>query len=186
MQPQSKWSLNGSSSVRQNERQSALTGLTFATAAADGLDSTLARTRSRNPWFHRELSVGPLRILIAADFGTSVQIAAQVHSIGQFDTRIACSADVALGIAGHFFPNIALISMNLPDLASYRLASTLRWHARLPSLRLIALTDDIPNTDRRRALAAGFEQYITLPVEKAALEGVLARRVGPSAPARFT
>jgi CheY-like chemotaxis protein len=139
---------------------------------------TLARTRYRNPLLRRELSAGPLRILIAADFGTSIQITAQVHSIGQFDTRIACSADAALNIAGHFFPNIALISMNLPELAGYRLASTLRWHARLPSLRLIALTDDIPNTDRRRALAAGFEQYITLPAEKAALEDVLARRAG--------
>jgi PleD family two-component response regulator len=139
---------------------------------------TLARTRYRSPLSRKELSVGPLRILIAADFSTSVQIAAQVHTIGQFDTRIACSADAALSTAGDFFPNIALISMNLPDLAGYRLASTLRWHVRLPSLRLIALTDDIPNTDRRRALAAGFEQYITLPVENAALEDVLACRVG--------
>lgn len=177
MQPQLKWPTDGSHAVMRNQRSHA-SALTSPTATADWSQTTLAQTRYRTPWFRRELSVGPIRVLIVAEFGASIKIATQVHSIGEFETRIACSADAALDIAGHFFPNIALISMDLPELAGYRLAATLRWHARLRSLRLIALTDDIPNTDRGRALAAGFEQYITLPVQNAALEGVLARRVG--------
>jgi CheY-like chemotaxis protein len=124
------------------------------------------------------LSVDPIRILIVADLAASMQISALVHSIGQFETRIASSADPALNIAHSFLPNIVLMSMDLPDLASYRLASALRWRSGLPSLRLIALTDDIPSTDRGRALAAGFEQYLTLPVQQAALESALVPRLG--------
>jgi CheY-like chemotaxis protein len=128
----------------------------------------------------RALSVEPIRILIVADLGTSIQIAALVHSIGRFETRIACSPDPALNSARHFLPNIGLLSTDLPDLAGYHLASALRWRSGLPSLRLIALTDDIPGADRGRALAAGFEQYLTLPVQQAALESALASRLeGP-------
>jgi CheY-like chemotaxis protein len=124
------------------------------------------------------LALDPIRILIVADLAASTQISALVHSIGHFKTRIASSADPALNIAHSFLPNLVLMSTDLPDLASYRLASALRWHSGLPSLRLIALTDDIPSTDRGRALAAGFEQYLTLPVQQAALESALAPHLG--------
>ena len=127
---------------------------------------------------HARPSVDPIRILIVADLAASTQISALVHSIGPFETRIASSADPALNIAHSFMPNLVLMSTDLPDLASYRLASALRWHSGLPSLRLIALTDDIASTDRGRALAAGFEQYLTLPVQQAALESALAPRLG--------
>jgi len=137
-----------------------------------------AHTLYRDPGSRRSLAVDPIRILIVADLGASTQIAALVHSIGRFETRMASSADPALSIARDFLPNIVLMSTDLPDLASYRLASALRWRFGLPSLRLIALTDDIPSTDRGRALAAGFEQYLTLPVQQAALESALVPRPG--------
>ena len=139
-------------------------------------DSSHVPNRHCN-WLDGALSVDPIRILIVAELGTSVQIAALIHSIGQFETRIACSSDPALSIAHQFLPNIVLMSTDLPDLASYHLAAALRWRHRLPSPRLIALTDDIPGTDRGRALAAGFEQYLTLPVQQAALESTLAPRL---------
>jgi CheY-like chemotaxis protein len=135
-------------------------------------------TRYRDPQFCAALSLEPIRILIVADLGASIQIATLVHSIGRFETRIACSADTALNTTHYFLPNIVLMSTSLPDRASYPLASALRWDSRLPSLRLIALTDDIPGTDRGQALEAGFEQYLILPVQQAALESALAPRRG--------
>jgi CheY-like chemotaxis protein len=155
-------------------------GLTVETSS-DGSDNWIEnfseQRRYDYRWLHKALSVDPIRILIVADLGTSIQIAALVHSIGRFETRIACSPDTALSIARHFSPNIVLMSTDLPDLASYHLASALRWRYRVPSPRLIALTDDIPGTDRGRALAAGFEQYLTLPVQQAALESALVPRL---------
>jgi CheY-like chemotaxis protein len=145
---------------------------------ANWIENPSEHARYRDPRFCEALAVDPIRILIVADFGPSIQIAALVHAIGRFETRIACSADAALKIARYFLPNIVLMSTDLPDLASYPLASALRWHSRLPSPRLIALTDDIPGTDRRRALEVGFEQYLTLPVQQAALESVLVPRPG--------
>lgn len=131
------------------------------------------RRRDRGLSLPKCMSLDPVRILIVADLVASMRIAMLVHSIGRFQTRIACSAEAALNIACELLPTIVLMSTDLPDLASYRLASTLRWQSRLPSPRLIALTDDIPSNDRRRALTAGFEQYLTVPVQRTALESVL-------------
>lgn len=131
------------------------------------------RSCDRDLSLPKAISLDPVRILIVADLAASMQIAMLVHSIGRFHTRIACSAEPALNIACDFLPGIVLMSTDLPDLASYRLASTLRWQSSLRSLRLIALTDDIPGNDRRRALTAGFEQYLTLPVQQTALESVV-------------
>ena len=154
-----------------------LTAETSSDRSDNWTESSSARPLYHHRWLRRALSLDPIRILIVADLGTSIQIAALIHSIGRFETRIACSPDPALSIARHFLPNIVLMSTDLPDLASYHLAAALRWRHRLPSPRLIALTDDIPGTDRGRALAAGFEEYLTLPVQQAALESALAPRL---------
>jgi PleD family two-component response regulator len=138
------------------------------------LEQVPERTRYRQEWFGRRQSVDPVRVfVIDSDVGRSAQLVAQVHAIGSFETRAASTSDSALTAAGDFLPNIVLLNTDLPDLAGYRLATTLRWHSRLFGVRLIALTSDIAGVDRRRALEAGFERYLALPVQHAALETVL-------------
>ena len=66
-----------------------------------------------------------------------------------------------------------LLNVDLPDLAGYRLATSLRWQSGLVGVRLIALTSDISAVDRGRDREAGFEQYLTIPVQHATLETVL-------------
>jgi PleD family two-component response regulator len=142
--------------------------------SAAGMEQVPERTRYRKEWFSRRHSVDPVRVfVIDSDVGRSAQLVAQVHAVGSFETRRASTSDSALRMADAFLPNIILLNIDLPDLASYRLAMTLRWHSRLVGVRLIALTSDIPAVDRHRALEAGFEQYLTIPVQPATLESVL-------------
>ena len=54
------------------------------------------------------------------------------------------------------------------------LAQRLRADARTRSMRLVALTGYGTAEDRRRALAAGFDEHLAKPVELAALEGLFA------------
>jgi len=137
-------------------------------------EEVLERAAYRQEWFSRRQSEDPVRVFVVdSDVGRSARLTAQVHAIGAFETRIAFSADSALRVAGEFVPNIVLLSTDLPELASYRLATALRWNSSLLGVRLIALTSDIPAADRRRALEAGFEQYLILPVQHSTLESVL-------------
>jgi CheY-like chemotaxis protein len=142
------------------------------------------KTRYRNPHLSSAVSADPVRILIIAKFHECVGIAALVHSIGRFATRMACSAESALKLAGEFLPDVVLLTTDLPDLASYRVAAVLRWQSRHAIPRLIAMTSGIGADDRNRPLADGFEQCLTLPVNRVALESVLRPRTGRLPPGR--
>jgi CheY-like chemotaxis protein len=142
----------------------------FAASAADAVAFSSGKTRYRGPY---HLSANPVRVLIVANLTQCLAIAALIHSIGRFATRMSCSAETALKLGREFQPDIVLLATDLPELASYRVAAALRWGSGRPFPRLIAITDDVLPGDRNRALAAGFEQYLILPVQRAALESVL-------------
>lgn len=169
--------LNAGAFARRGSMRDVAAGTALATAAGD---RTLLsdKTRCRDPFLDGLICADPTRVLIVSKFSECVAITTLVHSIGRFESRMACSAESALSIAGDFKPDIVLLTTALPDMASYRVAGALRWRSRQPAPRLIAITEDISTNDRRRALAAGFERYLTAPVHRVALEGVLLGRVG--------
>jgi len=139
-------------------------------------DQGMQRGLHGNQWASHRRAVDPLRILVIdADVGRSNRIIAQVRTIGAFETRAASVIESALQLACDFLPNIVLLNTDLPHLAGYQLATALRWRAGLAGMRLIALTSDLPAVDRRRALEAGFEQCLTIPLQHATLETVLRR-----------
>ena len=141
-----------------------------AMSAADTVEFSSGKTRYRGRY---QLSADPVRVLIVAEFAQCVGIAALIHSIGRFETRMAGSAETAIRLGREFLPDIVLLATDLPELASYRVAAALRWGSGRPFPRLIAITDDVLPGDRNRALAVGFEQYLIQPVQRAALESVL-------------
>ena len=151
-----------------------LTGEAVGVTYADISSSLPERTCYRDEWFSRGRSVDPSRVLVVdRNVSRCAGIAALVRFISQFETRLAHSAEPALAIASDFIPSIVLINTDLPDLACYHLASVLHQRSTLSKVRLIALTAEIASADRRQALAAGFEQYLTLPVQRPSLERVL-------------
>jgi CheY-like chemotaxis protein len=156
----------------------AIMAATFSAVLVGEAGLLSGETRYRNPFLGRVTSLDPVRVLIVSKLHECVAIAALVHSIGRFSTRMACSAASALTRAADFAPDIVLLTTDLPDLASYQVAAALRWRTGRSAPRLVAMTDDITASDRSRALASGFEQYLTVPVRRTALESVLLRRVG--------
>jgi CheY-like chemotaxis protein len=140
----------------------------------DVVSSLPVQSPYRDLRFNRSRTVDPARVLIVdADFSRCASIAAGVHIAGRFETRLAYSSGIALTIATDFLPGIVLINTDLPDLAAYGLASALHRRSGFSEARLIALTSEIAATDRGQALAAGFEQYLTLPLQQPSLERAL-------------
>jgi CheY-like chemotaxis protein len=81
-------------------------------------------------------------------------------------------------------PQVALLDIGLPDMDGYELAARLRADPRTQPIRLVALTGFGREPDRRRALAAGFQDHLTKPVEIGALLECLAPLLdGASLPA---
>ena len=73
-----------------------------------------------------------------------------------------------------FRPEIALIDIGLPGVDGYALARTARQTPEGRSTRLVALTGYGQAEDRQKALTAGFDAYLTKPVDPSRLHAFLA------------
>jgi CheY-like chemotaxis protein len=97
------------------------------------------------------------------------------------ETQLARNGDAALALAFADPPELVLLDIGLPGIDGYEVVRRLRAHPRTAALRVIALTGYTQPQDRRRAEAAGFDGFLTKPVEVAVLEEVLAAADRPGA-----
>ena len=74
-----------------------------------------------------------------------------------------------------FRPEVALIDLGLPGMDGYEVARELRSRPETKAIRLVAVTGYGQADDRRRALAAGFDQHVTKPVDASMLDDLLGR-----------
>ena len=124
--------------------------------------------------FDGRRGVDPSRVLIVgADQLVFDEVAGTVLKLGGFELQRADSAETALRVASEFRPGFVLLNSDGLDLDCYRFASLLHQRAGLHETRIIGLTKEIATVDRQAALAAGFEQFLTLPLRQVALEAVL-------------
>jgi CheY-like chemotaxis protein len=115
-----------------------------------------------------------VRILIVDDdVGSADSLELMLHASGYSQTRVVYSGAAALAAAAEFHPGVVLLELNLPDMSGYKVAQSLREHAQLQDLRLIALTASREHTGRDLARAAGFERYLRKPVVALALQKLL-------------
>ena len=70
---------------------------------------------------------------------------------------------------GESLPDLVLLDIQMPYLDGYAVLERLRSESRFRSLRVIAVTAFAMRGDREKALAAGFDGYITKPIRIADL-----------------
>jgi DNA-binding response OmpR family regulator len=80
-----------------------------------------------------------------------------------------------LDLAKRVRPEIALLDIGMPDMSGYDVAQSIRHEAWGGDLTLIAVTGWGQESDKRRALAAGFDQHLTKPVDPAKLRALVER-----------
>ena len=133
--------------------------------------------RCRDLAFDNRLTVDSTQVLVVdTDLVRCAHVAEMIQTIGGFETLFAHSGSDALILACGFLPGFVLLNTDLPQMQCYRLATMLHQRAALCDSRLIALTTEIISMDRRAALMAGFEQFLTLPLQQDALKTVLTCR----------
>jgi CheY-like chemotaxis protein len=97
--------------------------------------------------------------------------------------RLSIAADglsgLALALAEPF--DLAIIDIDLPGIDGVELCLRLRAHARTAALPLVALSANAMQDDIRRALQAGFDLYLTKPIDVAQLLSEIDRLLGAAA-----
>jgi signal transduction histidine kinase/CheY-like chemotaxis protein len=118
------------------------------------------------------------RVLVVDDNRDAANTLADLLRMWGHEVVLAYDGAGALQRASEFRPELALLDIGLPDLDGYKVAERLRKEsADGRVLTLIALTGLGQQEDRERALAAGFDQHLTKPVNPAKLKEMLSPAV---------
>jgi CheY-like chemotaxis protein len=91
------------------------------------------------------------------------------------DYRVECAGDGidGLRLAAEHHPDIALVDIGLPGIDGYEVARRMRSDPATAMVRLVALTGYGQESDRARALDAGFDAHLVKPVDLDLLMQVL-------------
>ena len=112
----------------------------------------------------------PRRILVADDNRDSADTMGMLLQLSGHEVHVAHSGAEALETAKRVRPDVGIFDIGMPDLNGYELAERIRHEAWGAGMTLIAVTGWGQDTDRRRALAAGFDHHLTKPIEPDQLE----------------
>jgi len=124
---------------------------------------------------HAEARPAPtLSVLYAEDDEVNAELVRQLVAMRRGVTlRVATDGATALAIARADPPDLMLVDMNLGDMTGIELARELRRDRATRDVRLVALSADALPEQIRAAMACGFENYLTKPINFEAVLGVL-------------
>ena len=109
------------------------------------------------------------RILVADDNTASRELIREVLELSGYDVVEAGDGMEALARVREGPPDLLLVDIQMPRLDGYGVLRELRGDPNLAGLRVVALTAFAMHGDRERALEAGFDGYITKPVDLTSL-----------------
>jgi two-component system, cell cycle response regulator DivK len=106
---------------------------------------------------------GP-QILVVEDNERNMKLFRDVLHASGYRTLEAATGERAVELALEHRPDLVLMDIQLPDIDGVEALDRLRADERLSSVPVLALTAQAMEGDRERFLAAGFDGYLSKPV----------------------
>lgn len=118
---------------------------------------------------------GLIRILCIEDNPTNLDLLKQYFGRHQeFTLTTATDAESGLDIAFETEPDLILMDINLPGKNGFDALKQLKQSAVTRFIKVIALSANAMNEDIQKGLAAGFDRYLTKPIDFDELEAAIA------------
>jgi len=114
-----------------------------------------------------------LRVLVVDDNLDQVHALAYLVKDAGHHADYAINGIVALEIAQRTKPDVVLLDIFLPGVTGFEVVRQLRLNPELRNVHVIGMTGH--HVERSEALAKGFDQLLTKPVDFAQIEAALAR-----------
>ena len=106
-----------------------------------------------------------VQVLVVEDNEKNMKLFRDVLRASGYDLLEATTGERALELAAEHQPNLVLMDIQLPDIDGVEALGRLRADARTASIPVVALTAQAMHGDRERFLDAGFDAYISKPVD---------------------
>ena len=117
----------------------------------------------------------PARILIADDYDDNRELLRLMLESAGHDVRETRDGRECLAEIARDLPDVALLDLSMPTLDGWQVLTELRRDERTRRLPCVAVTAFAAERDRERALAAGFDAFISKPFRSKDILEVIAR-----------
>jgi two-component system cell cycle response regulator DivK len=122
------------------------------------------------------------RILVVEDNEKNMKLFRDVLAATGYRTLEATTGGEAVDLATQRAPELVLMDIQLPDMDGVEALNRLRTDGRTASIPVLALTAQAMHGDRERFLGAGFDGYLSKPVDIVELVGAVKRHCERRAP----
>jgi two-component system cell cycle response regulator DivK len=106
----------------------------------------------------------PRKILIVEDNEDNRELAVKVLRNKGFETVTAVDGEEAIEKAVSEKPDLILLDISLPKLTGYEVAKRLKSMEEFKEIPIVAFTAHAMIGDREKVIVAGFEGYISKPI----------------------
>ena len=104
-------------------------------------------------------------VLIVEDNDKNLKLARDLLRYHGFDTIEATSAEDGLPLAIAHKPHLILMDIQLPGMDGVSALQKLRANAATSAIPIVAMTASVMKEDRERFEGAGFDGFITKPID---------------------
>jgi two-component system, cell cycle response regulator DivK len=115
------------------------------------------------------------QILVVEDNEKNMKLLRDVLRAKGYRTLEATTGAEVVELAAEHVPDLVLMDIQLPDIDGVEALSRLRADERTASVPVLAVTAQAMQGDRERFLAAGFDGYLSKPVDIVELVGTVER-----------
>jgi CheY-like chemotaxis protein len=106
------------------------------------------------------------RILVVEDNPVNMKLVEEILRLGRHDIVGATTVEEARSRLSHGAPpDLVLLDLHIPGGGGERVLNYIRAEPRLAQLPVIAVTAQAMQGDRERILEAGFDGYISKPIQ---------------------
>ena len=161
----------GSVSIRNNELSPGTTVSILLPVVGGNPDDMVQCAASSKP-------VTPCRILLVDDDMDTVEALAALLALEGHITHAATTARDALEEFSEISPDVALIDLHMPVVDGVTLVRRLREQPEPPNATLVAVTGSVSLEERDAAIDAGFDYYLSKPVDIGELMHIIDQHCG--------
>jgi two-component system cell cycle response regulator DivK len=104
-------------------------------------------------------------ILIVEDNEKNLKLVRDVLQVKGYATVEAGTAEEGIRLAKERRPDLVLMDIELPGMSGVDALHALRADAATAAIRVAAVTASVMERDRSKIMAAGFDEYISKPID---------------------
>lgn len=118
------------------------------------------------------------KVVVVEDNLTNRELIGEILSLWGHEVMEAGDGPEALEQMAEIRPDVVLLDIQLPGLDGYEVLKRIREVPSLNGLKVVALTAYAMQRDRERVDTAGFDGYVTKPIDLDKLQEAIATRSG--------